>query len=425
MTMMQRGREDALSPVGSSSWSSRVRRVIGLMAVAMLAVLVGPAPSAWAHGEDSQQAFERTATVAFYDIKFSSEKMNIGDDVVITGKVRVMAAWPDHTIGPPELGYLNLLAPGPVFYIQERWMSGEFTPQSVRVSKGSTYPFKIVAKARIPGRWHIHPSMAMEGSGTLVGEGRWLTINDQGTFTQPVQLTTGETIDIGNNYGLGRVWFWTLLGVVVAAGYLLYWLWNPLLQRAVDLREGRSIVTGRDRKVSILFAIIAFVVTIAGGVYAHMATPSMVPIQVARVTPTPETPSKLQTAIGVDVTEAKFEEGSGTLTLQVTIKNTSPNPVQFNKLQFSEYEVVNPVVNPGALRENQTAGTFTPSNPIAPGQTQKITVKMDGAALAAKNLIPVDEAQSTLTGLIFIRDNTGQDAVAEVNEVTSGVIPLP
>lgn len=400
------------------------RRAFALLGVAAMAALLGPSSSAWAHGEDSQQAFERTATIAFYDVKFSKNTVNINDEITVTGNVRVMSAWPSHTIGEPDMGFLSLLAPGPVFYVQERWMSGQFTPQSVKVHKGATYPFKIVAKARIPGRHHVHPSLAMEGSGSLVGRGEWVTINEGGTFTQPIELLSGGTVDV-ETVGLGRVLFFSIVGFLVGALFLLYWLWNPLLQRAVDLQEGRGaeMITKRDKQVSVGFLLVALLIGAIGYAYAETADPHHIPLQVARIEPVPAAPNPLQSVVDSKVDSATFVQDTGRLRVKITVRNTGATPVQLSSLQFADYQVINQAVRKGPLPENSQAGSFVPAAAVAPGATQQITVEMDGKTMTERNLIPLDEAQARLTGLMFFQDASGQTAVAEVNELTSGVLP--
>jgi methane/ammonia monooxygenase subunit B len=414
----------------SSSTSSRNRvaaavRGLCLAAVAALALLIGLAAPAGAHGEEGQQAFEKTGTVTFYDVKFSTTELDIGQELTITGNLRVMESWPDHTLAPPELGFLSLNQPGPVFFATERWMSDTFTPQSVKIHKGATYPFKIVAKARIPGTYHIHPTFSVHDAGTLVGPGEYVTVRDSGTFSAPVELASGETVDV-TNFGIGNVVVWTFVFFVIAAAYLAYWMHKGLLWRAFPVLEGRgaSIITKRQIVVSVAFAVVALLVGVGAYVYAEVTTGPKVPLQVARVEPAPMAADPLAQQLKVDVDSAVFQTGTGRLVFTLTVTNDSKQPVILQKLQFSTYQALNrevaggnPAPDPGELV------TVSPPGQIQPGETRKLTVDLDGAALAKHGLLPLNEAKVGITGLVFFTDAAGQSAISEVNELTTGILP--
>ncbi|MCI4673916.1 methane monooxygenase/ammonia monooxygenase subunit B [Candidatus Mycolicibacterium alkanivorans] len=389
----------------------------------MLAILfmMSPPPLASAHGEQSQQAFQRTATVVFYDVNFSTDKLDLGQELTITGTMRIMNSWPDHTIPPPEIGYLTVNQPGPVFSVQDREINGEFAPQSVKVSKGSAYPFKLVLKARMAGTWHIHPAMAMHGVGTLVGPGQYITINNAGVFTEPQTLADGRTVDL-NDYGMARVVIWQLIGLAVAGVYAAYWLRKSLLQRAAVVNEGggRTLVTKQERKVSIAIGLVALVVGFGGYIYAAVADGPHIPLQVDRITPTPEEPSALAKSLSSKVESAVFQEKSGNLLMTVKVTNNSPSPVSLDHLQFAEYITK---VEGGTGAPTPDVATVTPSEPIPPGETRELKVSVDARELNRQNLLPFNEAEIKLTGLMFFRDAAGQTSTAEINEVTSGLLP--
>ncbi|PND54404.1 monooxygenase [Mycobacterium sp. ENV421] len=400
---------------------SRRGKLAPLAAVLGLLFMLAPPPLASAHGEQSQQPFERTSTVAFYDTQFSTDRLDIGQELTITGTLRVMDSWPDHTIAPPDLGYLTVNMPGPVFTVQEREMSGMFTPQSVKVVKGGVYPYKLVLKARVPGTWHVHPAMAMEGTGTLVGEGRYITINDAGTFTEPQTLSDGSTVDLAS-YGIGRVVTWHVLGLLVAVVYAAYWLRKSLLQRAavVNAGGGATLVTPRERNVSIAIAVVALVLGFGGYAYAQLFDGPHIPPQVARLMPVPQAPSGLATQLKTQVQSAVFKEQAGTLVLKISVTNNSNSPVELDRLQFADYVVK---VKEGANPDTDGVATVSPSGPISAHGSGDLTVELDARSLLSRNLLPINDAQIRVTGLMFFRDTSGQISTAEINELTSGILP--
>src|SRR5262245_31990560 len=71
--------------------------------------LLGMVEVASAHGERAQEGFLRMKTVAWQDVRFSSNEVKQGEQLVITGKVKVLEVWPA-TLENPELGYINVSA---------------------------------------------------------------------------------------------------------------------------------------------------------------------------------------------------------------------------------------------------------------------------------------------------------------------------
>src|SRR5215813_15190396 len=102
--------------------------IIGLM------LTLGAAEVAIAHGERAQEGFLRMKTVAWQDVRFSSNDVKQGDQLVITGKVKVLEVWPT-TLENPELGYVNISASGPHFVMKERTINGHSAPASFGFEK--------------------------------------------------------------------------------------------------------------------------------------------------------------------------------------------------------------------------------------------------------------------------------------------------
>src|ERR1700716_1193758 len=123
------------------------------------------------------------------------------------------------------MGYINITAPGPVMLMKDRLINGAEAPDAIFVKKGNSYDFKLTIAGRQPGRWHIHPTFAVEGAGTLIGPGQWITIEDTtsgGSFTNPLPLLNGHTGDL-ENYNLAQLTVWHWLGFALGLGWVLYW----------------------------------------------------------------------------------------------------------------------------------------------------------------------------------------------------------
>jgi len=392
-----------------SALRSTARAVLALL-VALGAVLALAAP-AQAHGEQTQEAFLRASTALLYDVQFSTTELDVGDELVVTGKVRVMESWPSHTIAAPETGFLSLVMPGPVFAIKDRQLSGMFTPQSVEIEKGSTYSLSVTAIAREPGRWHVHPSFAVEGTGTLAGRGEWITVGP-GRFTNTVRLASGEKIDL-TTYGFGRVALWHLIAFGIGLAWLGYWIAQPVLARAavVEADQGSLLIRRRDLVAGGVAALVALGTIGIGYVVTNATLPTtLMPPQVVRLAPPPlaEAPALVSTSVA----QAAWRSEEGVLELMVKVHNTSPQPVSLTRMQVAEESLAvgGPV-------------TVSPAVSTAPGTTETLTVRIDGETLKKHNLLPLKDPQVRITGLLFFADPTGKQQVTEVNELTSPILP--
>src|SRR5690348_10627629 len=170
-----------------------------ICAVAMLAMLA-PSP-AFAHGEAGDEPFLKDLTTAFYDVTITPHAIHVGEPVTITGKVRILNNWP-YTLQAPETAYITPVVPGPVFALKDRTVNGQSAPGSFFVQRGGVYDFKMVILGREPGRWHVHPGIAIQGTGTLIGPGEWVEVQPSAAgFTFPVTLLSGQVIDLDRYEG--------------------------------------------------------------------------------------------------------------------------------------------------------------------------------------------------------------------------------
>jgi methane/ammonia monooxygenase subunit B len=153
-------------------------KVAKLSFVALLVTMTAAmfyAPTASAHGEKSQAAFMRMRTIHWFDLNWSKEEVPVNDTMTISGKFLVFKGWPE-TVDKPEVSFLNIGIPGPVFIRAGSWIGGQLVPRSVSLELGEVYEFKVLLKARRPGDWHVHSMMNVQGGGPIIGPGKWTTI---------------------------------------------------------------------------------------------------------------------------------------------------------------------------------------------------------------------------------------------------------
>ncbi|MGI8427148.1 MAG: methane monooxygenase/ammonia monooxygenase subunit B [Actinomycetota bacterium] len=142
-----------------------------------------------------QEAIMRLRTIFWYDIRWSNDVFNVNDKGTIWGKFHVFEGWPE-TMAQPDAAFLNIDieemdSRDPAFVIQEAYIGGQPAfnipasyivgqlvprPRPVRLKTGADYTFKVVLKARLPGKWRVRPTISVEGSSPVTSPGIQLTV---------------------------------------------------------------------------------------------------------------------------------------------------------------------------------------------------------------------------------------------------------
>src|SRR5437899_2523176 len=128
-------------------------------------------------------------------MNFSTLSVQQGDPVTVTGTAKVLETWPK-TLKNPDIAFVSVESPGPVFILTNRIINKQQTPHSIYIEKGGVYNFQLTLIERIPGKYHIHPTFAVKGSDTLIGPGQWIDVkkNPNG-FTNKLTLYNGKTVN--------------------------------------------------------------------------------------------------------------------------------------------------------------------------------------------------------------------------------------
>src|SRR4029453_18276830 len=190
--------------------------------IALTLFVTASVSDVFAHGEAGDQPFLKNMTTAFYDVSISPTEVEVGQPVTVTGTVKVLETWP-HTLDTPEIAAIVPVVPGPVFALKDRTVNDQSATGSFFAEKGGIYQFKMVLLGKEPGRWHVHPGIAINGTGTLLGPGEWVTVKQgAGKFEFPVTLLSGETIEL-NTYGGQFVWWWSFAGFLLGMVWMVYW----------------------------------------------------------------------------------------------------------------------------------------------------------------------------------------------------------
>lgn len=388
----------------------RVKRLLCTFALGV-GLSVGLTSSVFAHGERAQEAFLRQKTVAFFDVRFSSDTVKQGDALTITGTAKILETWP-RTLPEPEVAYLGVVAPGPVVVMKERIVNGKPAPGSIFVRKGGVYEFRMTVEGRRPGQWHVHPVLAIEGAGSLLGPGQWITVQEAaGGFRNLVTLFDGRKVDL-ERYQTGFVVGWALLGLVLGLWWMWYWTGpKPTVTRLAvtsqlpinDDGAAVGLITKADHRFVNVVALLAVVLLTGGWIYIQRAFPVRIPQQVIRFEP-PEIaqPSRFAEA---RATAATYDPDTDTLAMEVEVTNLGNEPLRLVEFTTSNLTFVNRVTaDPGYPH----SFAVEPEGTVGPGETKRFKVSIQDPAWEGEKLIPVQQSQMSVAGVFTVQDAAGQ-----------------
>ena len=423
------------------------KRLAAVLLLGIASTLVFASPAS-AHGEKSQEAFLRMRTIGWTDTQFTGGRVDEkgethitqGEFVTLRGVAKLMHTWPDTlAAGQPEIGYINIATQGPVVLMTERTVNGVSTPGRIEVERGNHYAYEMKLMGRRPGRWHVHPAFAVKGAGTVLGPGQWIVVErKEGGFTAPVTLYNGKTINM-ENYGLNLVWIYQIIGFLFGLAWVLYWtagkrnpdgspkgilggkrtVTNPAVTLSIPLNDDGVAVglnTKRDHRVINMFFVATTIFLLIGWVHQAAAFPVKIPQQVVQFAPPPSAQDSVPKLAEVDPTVADYEPDSRALTMEMNVKNISDSPITFARYTTSTLTFVPPGGSATAPGDYQHQVQVSPSDAIQPGQTQKLTLKIDGNSLVEEHLVPTSESQLTMAGLVIFKDATGREASSEIEE---------
>jgi methane/ammonia monooxygenase subunit B len=398
--------------------------------VAVLLFIACVSPAAFGHGEAGDKPFLKTMTCTYFDVAISPTEIAVGEPVTITGKVRVLETWPSHLEFSGK-AFFAPSYPGPVFALKDRWVNGEEAPGSIFVQKGGVYEFKFVILGKEPGRYHVHPAVAFEDVGSLLGPGEWVTVKPSGSaFTFPVTLMSGRTVDLPT-FHMQFIWWFNFPIFIVGVIWMLWW---TLAHRTVtnlavtaqlpvnDDAPDIGLVTPRDHRVMNVLGGIALLYLVGGWIYATRETPTRLPQQTVWLTPKPLS-SGDQLAEAKDVS-ANYDEATRTLQMKISVRNLSQGPIRLRSYLTGMAAFVN-----GGESDIAKAGpkdfvghlAVEPNDPIASGETKELVLKISSEIFDTERIIPVRDPEQFTAGLLrFARTDTGAEQMVLLS---SNVVP--
>jgi methane/ammonia monooxygenase subunit B len=353
--------------------------------------------------------------VAFSNVQFSADTIRQGDPVTITGQATILDTFPK-TLGEPSMGYLNITAPGPVMLMKDRVINGAEAPDAIFVKRGNSYDFKMTIVGREPGRWHVHPTFAVEGAGTLIGPGQWITVQDTGGFANNLNLLNGQTVNL-ETFGVEQLTIFQWLGFAIGLYWMLYWTWPRIgganhrtvsklpVTLSVPLNtDGQDIglITKQDHRVSNWLLAATIGLLAIGWIYQSVSFPIKIPQQVLRFEPPalPQPPQFSQ----VVAKDASFDPQTSTLVIDVDATNTGKAPMNVTGFTTSSLTFVNQT---SAATGSQYVMTVEPAGPVAPGETKTLKLTLRDPVWRDARIIEVNRPRIEVAGQLVFQDSSG------------------
>ncbi|MGR8919868.1 MAG: bacterial ammonia monooxygenase, subunit AmoB [Gammaproteobacteria bacterium] len=395
-------------------------RVLVLAALSLVATL------AVAHGERAQQAGTRMRTVNWYDVEMSPTRVNVGDEVTLSGRFRTSSWWPEHIASVTGRVFLNVGTSGPNFTRVSSSIDGVSMVQSTSLELGRDYAFEMVLKARRPGRFHVHPILSVEEAGGMVGPGLWAEVSgSQADFENRVTTMFGKEVDL-ETYNLGTIATWHVIWFVIGGAWLAYWLrQRPLLiprfravQRAEETGgDGDDVLTDTDRKVAIGFLVVTLVVIVAGFQWAERKYPVTTPLRTAKVR-VPEKP-EATSPVEVNLKGAEYRIPGRSFRMDLEVSNGTDTPMQVAEFSTANVRFINPLVNAVEPLDSHdlvaSEGLRIEGGPVPAGETREVTVYAEDALWETQRLTHmINDPDSVIAGLLFFEDSAGRREIVEV-----------
>jgi methane/ammonia monooxygenase subunit B len=378
-----------------------------------LALALFTAPAALAHGEHSQEPWLRLSTVAFWNTTFSTQTVQQGQELTITGTAKVLETWPK-TLPDPETAFIGVESPGPAFLLKERVINGLAAPASFYIERGGVYNYKLTLVGRVPGTYHVHPTFAVRSAGTLIGPGQYIRVTKSAAgFSNPVQLYNGKTVNL-ESYGLG----WPVMGFSVltfALGmvWLLWWIVpKPTVSRLAvtsqlsvndDGGEAVGLITRRDHRAMNLIMLAAALLLAGGWIWQATAFKTKIPQQVDRFRiASAEQPATFATATLNKIT---YDRKAQSLTMDVQAVNQGKTPMELRAVHFANLAFLPGAASSvAALPGADGTVQVSPSGSVPAGATGSLSLTIKGRTLKLNDLVPTGTANSNMTAVLEFAD---------------------
>ncbi|MGK2915774.1 MAG: bacterial ammonia monooxygenase, subunit AmoB, partial [Porticoccaceae bacterium] len=316
--------------------------------------------------------------------------------------------------------------PGPTFIRVHSEVNGVPMMRSTAFGLGQVYEYKVVVRARIPGRYHVHPLINVEDAGTLVGKGTWLEVAKADTaapFVNNATTLLGDTINL-ETYGLKHVYIWHAIWIAMGVAWLLFWLLRKELfiprffrVRALGADRANELITKRDFIGSAIFFTLTLAIMLTGYLWAEKKYPITIPLQTGKVAV-----EGLMIPTGrlvIDVDSATYQLAGRSLTMHMRMTNKSDRPLRIGEFATANIRFINPGVAEGRIVDGEEMvareGLKVSVDVINPGQTVDVVLAAEDALWEQYRMTGlIYDPDSRFAGMVFYYDDKGKRYFQEV-----------
>src|ERR1700732_2127545 len=405
-----------------------MKNLLGIFCLGLFGLTFAP-NAVYAHGEKSLEPFIRMRTIQWYDVRWSQAKLNVNDELVITGKFHVAEDWP-RGVPKPDATYLNVSSPGPVFVRTERYLNGQASVSSAALKLGGDYDFKIVRKPRLPGVYPCRPFFNLHDAGAVMGPGHWFeVVGDPAAFTNQVKTLDGNVIDM-ETYGLANGIGWHAFWFALGSAWLLWWVRRPLfIPRYKMLQSGQEkwLITSLDRKIAMVILLGVPLSVLGANATTDRQYPNAIPLQAAMDQIEPLPPAVNGGMVQIKVQRTEYPVPARAMTIIAQIQNTSDQSIRIGEFATANVRFLNPGVSPSRTDDSDTVVapqglSLDSADPIRVGETRTVRVTALDALWATQRLDGlIRDADSRMGGLLFLYDTNGKRHIASIS---TAVIPM-
>ncbi len=406
------------------------RHLIACYRLLLLLLLLLLPEIAQAHGERAQMPQLRMSTVHWFDVEVSKTKLDVNDEILVKGSFIPSRFWPDHIQSIEGTAFLNIGVPGPSFVRLESRVNGVPMIRSTRFMRGELYHFEMRLKARKPGRYHVHPLINVEGTGPIIGPGRWIEVGGSAAdFKLGAKTLLGEEIDL-EHYGFANAARWSGLWFVFGLSWFVYWLLKcpiviPRFKRRDELGvDADQMITRGDRRFAILYLTLTLSFIVGGYQYAQASYPITTPLQTGRVdVPPAEQP---QATVKVKLVEARYRIPGRSFRIEISVTNTGSSPVTVGEMAAGNLRFINASVlkvKPADEDDLVAADSLRVENgPVQPGETKNLVIYADDAMWETQRMTTmIKSPDANVAAMLFF---FGEDGTRHLVEVGGPMIPV-
>lgn len=409
-----------MAAVAHASAGVKPHRGFRLLLATALALL---SCAAAAHGERAQMPQLRMSTVHWFDIALSTTRLDVNDEITIKGSFMPSRHWPEHVESIEGTAFLNIGVPGPAFVRLDSRVNGVPMIRSTRFMRGELYHFEMRLKARKPGRYHVHPLINVEGTGPIIGPGRWVEVGGNAADFQ-LQATTllGEQIDL-ERYGFANVLGWSAFWFVFGLSWFAYWLLKcpiviPRFKRRDELGvDADRMITRTDRRVGLIYLTLTLAFIVGGYQYAQASWPITTPLQTGRVEVPPV--QREPPTISVNLIEARYRIPGRSFRIEISVTNSGTSPATVGELAAGNLRFINASVlqvKPADEDDLVAIDSLSVENgPVPPGETRTLVLYADDALWETQRMTTmIKSPDANVAALLFFFDAGGARHLVEI-----------